>query len=40
MQQITHTSNDSPDKVDDGKLVVAALALRDLVIELDSHWGK
>jgi len=40
MQQITHTPNDSPDKVDPGKLAVAALALHDLLIELDTHWGK
>jgi aminopeptidase YwaD len=40
MQQITHTPNDSPDKVDPGKLSEAALALKVLVIELDNHWGK
>jgi len=40
MQHITHTPHDSPDKVDPQKLVEVALALHDLLIELDSHWGK
>ena len=34
MQHITHTPNDSPDKVDPQKLAEAALALRDLVMAL------
>lgn len=40
MQQITHTSNDSPDKVDPQKLAEAALALKDLVMALEKFWGK
>lgn len=40
MQHITHTPNDSPDKVDPQKLAEASLALRDLVKELNSHQGK
>ncbi len=38
MAEITHTPKDRPEIVDTGKLVMVALALRDLLWNLDKKW--
>jgi aminopeptidase YwaD len=37
MAEITHTPHDRPEIIDCAKLVTVALALRDLVLQLDRH---